>query len=230
MVQGDEKKYIFNEYKHKKKYLYLMRRNAFKNDIEIISYCIMDNHVHILVFCPILERLSKFMLEINTAYALYFNKKREKVGHVFRERYRSESIYTKDHLINCIKYIHYNPVKAKICAKCSQYIFSSYNEFQKDSYKMKDICGISEVDVKNILNETCTNTNFIEDEYSKEDVKDALNEIIKETPAIKGDTHMIGLIYLQLHKRCKTNDIEIADALGISRTSLYRALKKEKIK
>ena len=51
MVQGDEKKFIFKDNICKDKYLYYLRHNTFKNDIEIIAYCVMDHHVHALLFC-----------------------------------------------------------------------------------------------------------------------------------------------------------------------------------
>ena len=70
MVQGDEKKYIFKQEKYKKRYLYLLKHNAFRNDVEIIAYCLMDNHVHILVFCPEIERISKMMVQSNTSFGL----------------------------------------------------------------------------------------------------------------------------------------------------------------
>ena len=81
MVQGDEKKFIFKDNICKDKYLYYLRHNTFKNDIEIIAYCVMDNHVHALLFCNELKRISKCMQETNTSFAIFFNNRRKKIGH-----------------------------------------------------------------------------------------------------------------------------------------------------
>ncbi len=72
MVQGDEKKYIFETIDSKKKFIYLLKRNAFRNDVKIIAYCVMDNHVHILLHSNEIERISKMMSQCNTAFGLYY--------------------------------------------------------------------------------------------------------------------------------------------------------------
>ena len=125
MIQGDEKKSIFRKERYKEKIVYLLKRNAFRNDVKLIAYCVMDNHVHILVHSKEIERVSKMMLQTNTSYGKFFSKERKNVGHVFRDRYRSEAIYTQKYLINCIKYIHENPVKANIAHSCKKYQYSS---------------------------------------------------------------------------------------------------------
>ena len=69
------------------------------------------------------------MHKVNTLYAIYFNKKYNRVGYVFRDRYKSQAIYSEKQLYTCINYIHYNPVKAGICKIASEYEYSSYNEY-----------------------------------------------------------------------------------------------------
>ena len=69
------------------------------------------------------------MRSLITRYAKKYNKVYHRCGYVFRDRYRCESIMTVEHLKNCIRYIHNNPVKAAICNKCGDYIYSSYNEY-----------------------------------------------------------------------------------------------------
>ena len=74
----------------------------------------MDNHVHILLLCNSIKEMSKFMQNVNTRFALYYNDVNERVGYVFRDRFLSEPIKNKEHLFSCISYIHYNPVVAGI--------------------------------------------------------------------------------------------------------------------
>lgn len=129
MVQGINKEYIFNTDIDKKEYLKIMKNTETQYDVEIISYCIMDNHVHLLVRIEKTDVLSKFMHKINTLYALYYNKKYDRVGYVYRDRYKSQIIYSEKQLYICINYIHNNPIKAGICTYPYQYKYSSFINF-----------------------------------------------------------------------------------------------------
>ena len=73
------------------------------------------------------------MKKTNTSYALYYNKKRDRVGYVFRDRYKSQVIDNEKYLYTCAKYIHENPLKAKICKNLKDYEFSSFVEIYKCS-------------------------------------------------------------------------------------------------
>ena len=115
ITQGIEKTYIFESEEDIEFYLVKMYSLNQECEIKIIAYCIMNNHAHILLETSKVENLAKFMQRLNTAYAKYYNKKYSRVGYVFRNRYRSEGIYNEKYLYNCIKYIHYNPVKAGMC-------------------------------------------------------------------------------------------------------------------
>lgn len=230
MVQGDEKKYVFQKGKNKRKFLYLLKHNAFRNDVEIIAYCLMDNHVHVLLFCPDVSRISKMMSQCNTSYGLYFNKTRGKIGHVFRDRFKSEGIYTKSHLINCIKYIHENPVKAGICDRCDQYMFSSYNVFKNTKDMIKQICELSKHDMNEIMKNTHTDTKYMDDEYSKEDIQAVAEDVLNKYLILKDDDNGIAKAYKELKERCRISDTEIANILGINRYSLIRRLKKMGLK
>lgn len=124
MTQGINKEYIFETQKDKEKYLKLIYCND--EGIEVIAYCIMDNHTHILVQVENIQNLQNWMKKTNTSYAIYFNKRNDRVGYVFRERYKVQPIKNERHLYLGIEYIHNNPIKAGICKKKEEYEFSSY--------------------------------------------------------------------------------------------------------
>jgi putative transposase len=67
------------------------------------------------------------------SYAYYFNKKYSRVGHIFQDRYRSESIENDAYLLSVIRYIHNNPVKAVITKRSEDYAWSSYNKYLNPS-------------------------------------------------------------------------------------------------
>ena len=96
----------------------------------------MDNHVHIVVKADPLN-LAKAIKCISTKYAMNFNGKRGRIGHVFQDRYRSETIIDDKYLIQVIRYIHNNPIKAKMVKSLEDYKWSSYNEYAKENSIIK---------------------------------------------------------------------------------------------
>ena len=100
------------------------------------------------------------MQKVNSIYARYYNyMENNRVGYVFRDRFISEPITTEKYLIKCIKYIHMNPVKAKIVQEMNEYKFSSYKFYEtklkkcienKDEFNYKyyeEICSDKENDI-----------------------------------------------------------------------------------
>ena len=78
--------------------------------------------------------VGKFMQKVNLLYAQMYNREEKRCGVLFRNRYQTEPIYDIKYLLNCIKYIHENPVKAKICNNAEEYLYSSYREYLRDSW------------------------------------------------------------------------------------------------
>lgn len=128
MVQGHNKEFIFDKKTNKDKYIKLMKEN--EKELDILAYCVMGNHVHMLLCVPTISSMSKFMHKINSEYAMYYNYiNGKRIGAVYRDRYKSEAIYNARYFYKCINYIHLNPVKANIVSKCENYEYSSYNEY-----------------------------------------------------------------------------------------------------
>ncbi|MBR3324858.1 MAG: transposase [Clostridia bacterium] len=128
MTQGINKKFIFNNSNEKKYYIKKMYEVKEKFYISILAYCIMDNHSHLLLKTNNVKDLSKYMQSINSNYASYFNKMHNRVGYVFRDRFKAEGIYSEKQLYCCMKYIYNNPVKAGLCIHAGDYRFSNYKE------------------------------------------------------------------------------------------------------
>lgn len=139
IVQGINREYIFKEERYKYQYLKIFRKYVKELDIKTKAYCIMGNHAHFLLKIEKIEELSKLMQKVNSIYARYYNyMENNRVGYVFRDRFISEPITTEKYLIQCIKYIHMNPVKAKLVQKMDEYKFSSYKYYET---KMKKYMG-----------------------------------------------------------------------------------------
>ncbi len=130
MTQGINKEYIFKEDRCKKKYIELMNEKAEEFEIKIIAFTIMGNHSHMLLYTKNIENMSQFMKKINEKFAMYYNFVNERVGIVFRNRYKSQPILSESQLLNCVRYIFNNPVRAKIVSSPEEYIYSNFQDFQ----------------------------------------------------------------------------------------------------
>jgi REP element-mobilizing transposase RayT/predicted DNA-binding protein YlxM (UPF0122 family) len=128
MIRGINKESIFKKIKYKKILKGIIEDKIKVVDVKIYGYCIMDNHLHLLIMAEI-SQLAQFMSRLNTSFARYYNCQNERVGHVFQNRFKSECIDTKSYFWSCLRYIHLNPVKAKMIDHIKQYYFSSFNEY-----------------------------------------------------------------------------------------------------
>lgn len=174
MVQGINKSYIFEypeDIRYYIKILYLVKKEY---NIQIISYCVMNNHTHMLLKVNRIKDLCDFMHKVNTKYALYYNKKYNRVGYVFRDRYKSEGIYSEEQLYNCIKYIYDNPVKAGICKRPDEYKYSNYKKI-KESYLEYENYNFIDIDNKNdcktLINKFLTDNNISIEGLKKDNKK-----------------------------------------------------------
>lgn len=133
ITQGIEKRYIFDNPQDIKYYIKLMYKLKEEHNIKVIAYCIMNNHAHILLNTDKISDLSKYMQRLNMKYGTYYNKKFNRVGYVFRDRFKAEGIYSEDQLNNCIRYIFNNPVEAGICNRPEEYLYSNYRKTNIES-------------------------------------------------------------------------------------------------
>ena len=127
MMRGINREFICRTVKEKHYFMDLL-----KEDLSpcLVGYCLMDNHVHLLVNAQ-LDELSFVIKKVNVKYkyAMQYNYHNQRVGHLFQNRYKSETINTESYLIQVIRYIHNNPVKAGMIQKAEEYQWSSYKEY-----------------------------------------------------------------------------------------------------
>lgn len=128
MSRGNEKKPIFLDASDYERFGGILRKIKKEKPFTLYAYCFMNTHYH-LVFNEEKTGISSIMSSVNTSYAIYFNKKYERVGHLFQGRFRSEAIEDEAYFLTAIKYVHNNPVAAKLVEKASQYPWSSYGSY-----------------------------------------------------------------------------------------------------
>lgn len=125
MVRGINKEPIFREEKDRSRYLEVLAKVKESAPFLIHAYCLMDNHVHLLLQ-ELEEPIGDTMKRIGSSYVYWFNRKYERVGHLFQGRFRSEAVEDDSYFLTVLRYIHQNPVKAKITRHCCEYPWSSY--------------------------------------------------------------------------------------------------------
>lgn len=237
MVQGIKNEFIFNKEEFKAKYIKFLKDACEVHNVKILAYCIMSNHAHILVHVTDMNNISKVMASINTKFAIYYNKKSDRVGYVFRDRYRCENIHTRSHLENCIRYIHHNPVAAGIVTYESEYKYSSFKEFIEKSGIVDDevisLCYENSNNYLEKLNAPCIEDDFmdVENEFGNrkyEDIEDVLYmEVFKKGITLE-KLDIIELVQLgkMLLHRCNTTKKEVVEILKINRIKFTRILQK----
>ncbi len=126
--RGVDKRVIFKDRADYEEFEELMCFYAKSYAITIHNYCLMSNHYHLLLEIQ-QENLSKFMRQLNMNYAIYFNKRYKRSGHLWQGRFKSWYITDEAYLYTLMCYIEQNPLKAKISKDISTYPYSSYHYF-----------------------------------------------------------------------------------------------------
>jgi REP element-mobilizing transposase RayT len=121
--RGVNRTAVFSGDADKEKFLQIVCKACRVYGVIVHEYCLMDNHYHLLVENS-QENLSLFMRQINANYAIYYNKKTKRTGHLWQGRYNSWYILGEDHLYRTIKYIAFNPIEAGMVENVREYPFT----------------------------------------------------------------------------------------------------------
>ena len=123
--RGNAGGHIFKNKRDKEKFLEYLEKAVERFSIVIHTYCLMDSHYHLLMETPE-PNLSVAVQWMNVSYAVYFNRKRQRSGHLFQGRYKAILIDADEYLKQLSRYIHLNPVRAKMAETPADYSWSSY--------------------------------------------------------------------------------------------------------
>ena len=128
MSRGNRRGDIFRETEDYQVYLAILEEATTKYVFDLHDYCLMTNHVHLQIETTIFE-IWHIMKFINLMYTLYFNEKYNLIGHLFQGRYNAEIIKDDAYTLQTSRYIHLNPVKAKMVSTPVEYAWSSYDVY-----------------------------------------------------------------------------------------------------
>ena len=156
--RGINKERIFHAKCDYKMYLFILKECKKKFRFLLYCYALMPNHIHLVLETAQGGSISKIMQKLNTSYAVYMNKRRNRTGHLFQGRFFSRVVNKDNYLLELSRYVHLNPVKAGLVNKPEDYPWSSYNDYCKPDYKSplvdRDfILGIISLDRKSQVQE-----------------------------------------------------------------------------
>lgn len=238
MMRGNNRERIFLKSSQKQYFKDLLREQIEDGPIDLASYCIMDNHVHLVIKAD-LDDMTKALKKVNIKYAMNFNKERNRIGHVFQDRYKSEIISNDMHLIQVIRYVHNNPVKAKMVEGPNIYKWSSFNEYIKEnksrivSKRQKEIILSLNNGIENFLefHKIEDDNEYLEiDEdrelYRLEKAQSIISAYFKEkgifeAKELNKSPIMLEEIVISLLDRTKLSQRKIVSLLGISNHTVY---------
>ncbi len=132
---------IFKRLKNKKEF-YENYLNDKEEIVDIIAYCIMPTHLHILLKQLKPNGISIYMSNVLNSYTRYFNNKNKRRGPLWQSRFKSVMIKSDEQILHLTRYIHLNPVAEGLVDRPEEWLFSSYNEYIGTA--AEQICNFSE--------------------------------------------------------------------------------------
>jgi len=132
MLRGINRQTIFEDDTDIERLIDTVKRYKAISNYKLYAYCIMNNHTHFLIK-ETEEPISISVKRISSSYVFWYNKRYERCGHLFQERFKSEVIDSDEYFLTVLRYIHQNPVKAGIAEDIGGYKWSSYNEYIGDT-------------------------------------------------------------------------------------------------
>jgi len=125
IARGNYRQNVLEQLKDFQQYSYLVKEYVQKYEIDVISYCLMNNHVHFILVPKEEDGLPRLFNALHMRYSQYKNGKMNKKGHLWQGRYFSSIIEEHGYLLNVVRYVEQNPVRAKMVEKAWDYAWSS---------------------------------------------------------------------------------------------------------
>ena len=128
MLRGINRQQIFEDDEDREHFLETLQNYKEQCGYAIYAYCLMGNHIHLLLKEG-QENLTQVFKRVAGSYVYWYNWKYHRCGHLFQDRFKSEPVETDEYLLTVLRYIHQNPVKAKLCKHAEKYPYSSMKEY-----------------------------------------------------------------------------------------------------
>lgn len=137
MLRGINRQRIFEDDQDRYTYIHLLQKNKNKSRFRLHAFCLMSNHVHLLIE-PAEEPLGLIFKRLGSGYVRWFNERYDRVGSLFQDRFRSENVETEAYYRTVLRYILLNPMKAGLESRPGTYRWSSYLAYAKGQGTLTD--------------------------------------------------------------------------------------------
>lgn len=199
IIRGINKQDIFLDNQDLRKFRKEIKRVKEKYKFEIYAYAFMSNHIHLIIKDEN-ENLELIMKSLTVSYSNYFNKKYERIGHLFENRFKSHAIEDESYLKNVVRYVHKNLFTNNMDNfKAYHNIYEKYQDYDKN-YEM--ISKLQDEDAIKLIRDILKEPNLIKIQHYD---KDKRNEVISKILKIEGITK-----------------VQIARILGMNRKTISR--------
>lgn len=128
MLRGNDGQKIFYDNIDRIRICFLLQQGVERYGHRIHAFCLMDNHVHLLIQVSNIP-ISKIVQNVAFRYSQYVNRRYKKVGHLFQGRFRAILLDENNYFLRLVRYIHLNPVRAKVAIAPENYKWSSHNAY-----------------------------------------------------------------------------------------------------
>ncbi len=127
-ARGNERKAIFRSDDDRQKFLAVLAKTIERHRLILHAYVLMGNHYHLLLETPE-ANLAKALRDLNGIYTASFNRRHRRIGHLFQGRYKAILVEKESYLLELSRYIHLNPVRARMGVQLSRHPWSSYWDY-----------------------------------------------------------------------------------------------------
>ncbi|WP_418722742.1 transposase [Enorma sp.] len=236
MLRGNGRQLIFEDDADRREFLSCLDNAIEREGVSLIAWCLMDNHVHLIIDDPH-DRLSTVMYRIGMKYAMYFNNRHQREGHLFEGRFKSSPIESDEYLVQAVRYVLNNPVAAGI-STLEDYRWSSYAEYcgERGLTNTKPILDMFS-SVEDFVSFCREGAPVFDGKLEFDNVPDQLVKEVATNIAIQlGCTDLSKIKALSLKRRgaivralrdAGLTVNQISRLIGISSASLYRSLKRK---
>ncbi|OQA52973.1 MAG: Transposase IS200 like protein [candidate division WS2 bacterium ADurb.Bin280] len=123
-----------------------IRENLINSErsVEIIAYCIMPTHIHLVLKQIESEGISKFLAKVLNSYSRYFNTRHKRTGPLWEGRFKSVLVDRDEQLLHLTRYLHLNPTSAGLVDNPEDWDYSSYNEYI-DPSSGQNLCDVGDL-------------------------------------------------------------------------------------
>ena len=140
MLRAINQQQIFEDEEDNEKFLEILKDCKAISGYKVFAYCLMGNHAHLVLKIE-KEELEQIFKRIGARFVYWYNWKYRRRGPLFQDRFKSEPIEDDQYFLTVLRYIHQNPIKAKLVENIAEYKYSSYNSYIEEKGK-----GITDVD------------------------------------------------------------------------------------